>query len=360
VCANGKCTYQLEDVDTPCDDGLEATDEDACTPAGSCVGIDFCVGLVCPAKDSCHSVPLCSHGICAESIALADGTSCDDGNPDTVQDTCLNGACAGIDLCKDVVCQPQTQCHNTGTCNPLSGVCSNPLKIDDTPCDDGIDKTTGDKCGAGVCQGVDLCVVQAVQCSAKDQCHVAGVCFQGVCSDPEKTDGTACDDGNLETDDDVCMAGTCAGVDPCAGVTCPADDTCHVEGTCRDGICSAPVLPDDTVCQDDNTRTYFDVCTAGLCTGLLACDATCVAWASRTGLAETRDFGLRRTLPGEGWDTRAFAAGSITAAGANLGVKFLPAQNDANLVVGFSGEEGLLQTDMAYSMWCTHRKSCRQ
>ena len=48
-------------------------------------------------------------------------------------------------------------------------------------------------CQAGTCTGAN-----PVACSALDQCHVAGTCdtATGVCSNPNKPDGTGCDDGN--------------------------------------------------------------------------------------------------------------------------------------------------------------------
>src|SRR6185369_15307543 len=104
--------------------------------------------------------------------------------------------------------------------------------------------TTGDVCTNGVCGGVDACI--GVTCTALDQCHVAGVCIDhatGACSNPNKNNGTACNDGNANTTGDVCTNGVCAGVDACIGVTCTALDQCHVAGVCTDhatGACSNP------------------------------------------------------------------------------------------------------------------------
>ena len=57
------------------------------------------------------------------------------------------------------------------------------------------------------CQGTT-----AVFCTASDQCHVAGTCNpgSGVCSDPVAPDGTACSDGQFCTAD-ACSSGVCAG-----------------------------------------------------------------------------------------------------------------------------------------------------
>jgi hypothetical protein len=50
-------------------------------------------------------------------------------------------------------------------------------------------------------------------CAASDQCHTAGVCnpATGVCSNPAKADGSACDDENLCSQTDRCVSGVCTG-----------------------------------------------------------------------------------------------------------------------------------------------------
>ena len=83
------------------------------------------------------------------------------------------------------------------------GVCSNPVKTNGTTCNDGNACTTSDVCTNGTCGGT------AVVCTALDQCHDAGTCSGGVCSNPVKTNGTTCNDGNACTEGDVCTNGTC-------------------------------------------------------------------------------------------------------------------------------------------------------
>jgi hypothetical protein len=69
-----------------------------------------------------------------------------------------------------------------------------------------------------------------VTCTALDQCHVIGTCDHttGVCSNPNKVDGSACDDGNACTTGDVCTTGACAGT----AVVCQAG-TCNSSGQCQ-------------------------------------------------------------------------------------------------------------------------------
>jgi len=64
------------------------------------------------------------------------------------------------------------------------------------------------------CEVVSKC--EGVTCSAKDQCHEAGVCDPqtGTCSDPFATSGKTCDDGSATTRDDKCnSSGTCSGAE---------------------------------------------------------------------------------------------------------------------------------------------------
>src|SRR5262249_10558833 len=146
------------------------------------------------------------------------GSPCDDGNACTTVDTCQAGTCTGA---SPVVCTASDQCHEAGVCNPSSGVCSNPAKPNGTACDDGNACTTAETCRAGTGTGAT-----PVACSAADQCHTAGVCAPstGVCSNPAKPDGAACDDGNACTTVDTCRAGTCTAGSP---VMCAAADQCH-------------------------------------------------------------------------------------------------------------------------------------
>jgi hypothetical protein len=187
------------------------------------------------------------------------GSPCDDGNACTVGDTCVNGICTG----SPVICAPPDQCHTSGVCNPANGVCSNPARANGTACDDGNLCTQSDVCLSGVCSGTP------VTCTPSDQCHAAGTCNPGTgaCSNPTRPNGSACDDGNACTQSDVCTNGICTGSN---AVTCTASDQCHSPGTCNpvNGVCSNPVSPNGTACNDGNPGTVDDVCTSGICAGL--------------------------------------------------------------------------------------------
>jgi len=196
-------------------------------------------------------------GICSDP-PIADGTTCDDGDLCTKTDTCQAGACIGTD---PVTCTALDQCHVAGVCDHETGICSDPPIADGTACDDGDLCTKTDTCQAGACIGDD-----PVICTALDQCHDTGTCdpATGVCSSPELADGTACNDGNACTQTDTCMAGACIGDDP---VTCTALDQCHDAGVCdpETGICSDPPIADGTTCDDGDLCTKTDTCQAGAC-----------------------------------------------------------------------------------------------
>src|SRR5207253_1077321 len=133
-----------------------------------------------------------------------------------------------------------------GVCNPSTGLCSNPAKPDGSACNDTSACTQTDTCQGGACTGTN-----PVTCTAQDQCHVAGTCnpATGLCSNPAAPDGTACNDGDACTHIDACHGGICTGTNP---VTCPASDQCHDAGTCdaQTGTCSNPAKSDGAACDD--------------------------------------------------------------------------------------------------------------
>ena len=87
-----------------------------------------------------------------------------------------------------VVCAASDACHGVGTCNPSTGVCSNPNKPNGTTCNDG-----------NPCTQIDTCQERSLHrfepplvCTASDACHTAGTCnpATGACSNPSKANGT--------------------------------------------------------------------------------------------------------------------------------------------------------------------------
>eukprot|EP01059_Diplonema_ambulator_P030329 TRINITY_DN5151_c0_g1_i9.p1 TRINITY_DN5151_c0_g1~~TRINITY_DN5151_c0_g1_i9.p1 ORF type:complete len:6713 (+),score=1239.17 TRINITY_DN5151_c0_g1_i9:1796-20140(+) len=323
----GLCSDPAKPGGTPCDDGNPDTSDDKCNN-GACTGIVTCRGMSCTVQQPMCMMPTCSADQCIQSNK-PDGTTCNDANPGTTNDVCLNGVCAGIQKCASVVCIAQDQCHSVGVCSEATGECSNPVQTDGTPCDDGSPQTVGDECILGVCIGRDKCA--GVICQASDSCHDLGSCdpSTGLCTDPKKIDGslcndldittvndkcqngvcvgtlqcgsnqcspsipgcvrsscsngqcieiprpdgTTCNDGQLSTLNDKCLNGLCVGTNPCAGVVCKAMSQCHYAGDCElvTGKCTNPIKPDGTLCDDGLAATVTDVCTSGLCNGKSKC-----------------------------------------------------------------------------------------
>ncbi len=262
--ANGVCSNPLKADGSACSDNNSCTQTDTCQ-SGVCVGN---MPVMCPAPDACHVVGVCdgATGMCSNPIKF-DGTVCDDGDACTQSDICINGMCVGQ---TPVVCPAPDGCHDAPICNPMTGVCSNPAKIDGASCDDGNPCSQTDTCMAGVCVGGN-----PVICAAKDSCHTAGLCSPatGACSEPAKADGASCDDGDACTQIDSCKAGVCTGATP---VTCSAKDACHDVGVCEPmtGMCSDPFKVDGFGCNDANECTDADVCAMGSCVGKAKPDGT--------------------------------------------------------------------------------------
>src|SRR5439155_882599 len=254
--ATGRCSSPAKLDGAACNDG------NACTKTHPCHG-GFCPSpnpvLPAAADDCCHAATCDpATGQCS-SPAKPDGAACNDGNACTQTDTCQGGVCTGTN---PVTCAAADQCHDAGTCDPATGLCSSPAKPDGAACTDGNACTQPDPCQGGVCTGTN-----PVTCAAADQCHDAGTCdpATGRCSSPVRPDGSACDDGDACTHDDACEGGACGGVH----VLCVAADQCHTIGSCdpATGQCSNPAKQDGASCDDGNTCTRTDMCHGGVCIG---------------------------------------------------------------------------------------------
>lgn len=139
------------------------------------------------------------------------------------------------DICAGVACVAQDVCHDAGTCDPLTGVCSNPSKANGVACDDGIACTASSSCQGGICvSAAPTCRDESVQ-SDHGHCDLStGACVAD----------TDCPLYFTRPDGSVNKCGTTIGKDPATGVClyrgtyCPARG-CNVEacnpnsGTCE-------------------------------------------------------------------------------------------------------------------------------
>ena len=112
---DGDCcssTCQPEPSGDACDDGDLCTQTDACDGAGACVGADPVVCAAGGGDDDCGGAGTCdpATGACVGGPA-PDGTACDDGDPCTVDDACVAGACAAGEL-EPAACVGSFQCYD--------------------------------------------------------------------------------------------------------------------------------------------------------------------------------------------------------------------------------------------------------
>jgi hypothetical protein len=266
VCISGVCSGEI----LVCSANSDCSDDDVCNGIESCDGGVECLAgpaLDCGAPTQC-TIPRCDpvQG-CLTEVAL-DGTACDDGRLDTVNDTCVAGSCSGEVL----VCSANSDCSDGNVCNGIES------------CDGGLE------CLAGT----------PLACGAPTQCTTS-LCdpVQG-CLSINVPDGARCEDGRIDTLNDVCMAGTCSGeVFVCsANSDCSDGDVCNGIESCNGGMeclsgaplqCGAPtqctsprcdpvlgcqsdIAPDGTACDDAQANTTGDACMAGVCVGSEATD----------------------------------------------------------------------------------------
>src|SRR5204862_5638431 len=108
------------------------------------------------------------------------------------------------------------------------------------------------------------CRASASQCDAAESCIGTGAQCPANGNEP---DGSACDDQNPNTANDVCTGGNCQGTDLCGNATCLIPFNFCYETYCdpADGVCkTGGPLPDGTPCIDRNGPTN-QVCMNGEC-----------------------------------------------------------------------------------------------
>jgi len=302
-----------------------------CNEDGECIGDQL---MECP-DDQCKQQGACNLATGECDYQVLHDKACDDSNPCTVDDQCVEGDCLGdfepqVCPCEDtgdcaafedgllcngiLICLDQ-QCHVDAAsvvdceaalpgsclvrwCDESTGECLEENLAAGVPCQDGNDCTILDECdGGGACLGEtasdltpcdlddDLCTLDACQ---DGQC-LAGQpvscdqtlppCFvpecqpdTGDCQSIMAPDGTSCAN---EPDCDCDVAGTCVN-----------GETCH-DGLCLGGVnvCADCSLLSDAghPCDDEDPTTTGDFCFEKKCTGFVSGLWT-DAGADQTGL----------------------------------------------------------------------------
>jgi hypothetical protein len=232
-----------------------------CSVGGECTS-GFCAdGVCCSTACNAGACDACSVAAGAQIDGICyplTGNPCDDGDKCSVGDVCNAGACMSG---TPKACPPTDQCHLPGTCDPFNGLCDDPKKPEGTACDDSDACTQGDFCSGGACVSGP-----AVVCALPDACHLAGQCNpgSGQCFYAQKQDGAACDDGDACTQPGTCASGVCVGEAP---VVCPEPGPCDLAIACdpASGACVSFPKPDGATCNDGDLCTTGDTCVAGAC-----------------------------------------------------------------------------------------------
>ena len=201
-----------------------------------------------------------------------------------------------------ITCTPIDQCHDAGTCNPGTGLCSNPNKTDGASCNDGNACTAGDTCGGGVCNPGSPVVCTDNNGCTDDTCNPASGCVYTNNSNP-------CDDGNPCTQTDTCSGGVCVGSNPviCTDNNPCTDDTCNP----ATGLCVS-VANDGNPCTDGNICTN-DACVGGSCVGTAngVCGATGSVFYYRSNVSPGTEP-TTKPVPQVGIDSNADATAEAT------------------------------------------------
>ncbi|MSQ81575.1 MAG: hypothetical protein EXR77_01490 [Myxococcales bacterium] len=293
-CEGGKCgggPVTCGSVPNPCA-------EQACDTVLGCVAKPLNSGASCVSGDSCYIDEKCNNAVCSGKLIIGvddgnpctkdggegkglakckisheplDGTSCDDGEPCSIGDSCVKGACKAQPLvcndgnpCTQDACDPNKCVDNNGI--KVCGQCSYLPVKDGAVCEDGDKCTSKDSCKVGKCTGIDL--LSSGGCDDKnactnDNCQPGAGCIN-VPIDPQKT--VFCDDGDPCTEVDKCASATCKGVprdckdtDPCTNDKCDPQAV-DLKKACLHESYEGP-------CNDNDKCSSNDLCTGGTCTG---------------------------------------------------------------------------------------------
>lgn len=275
------------------------------SPTSACEVCDPSVSQTAYSPLSCDDGDQCTTDSCDTTLGclnavVADNTPCDDGLFCTENEVCTAGACGG-GTPLDCSGSPG-ECFEPGVCNEAADQCDPPAPSPaGDVCGGAICQTAGTCDGAGTCQGA-----APVDCSAFDGECTVGQCnaTTGACEAVNVTNGTACDDGDACTNNDVCGGGVCGG----SAVACDDGNPCTVESCDPVLGCVSVPAADGLACDDGNACTTADSCTAGVCGGSAvtcddgnectvdSCDAVLGCQAAPASAGTTCDDGLFCTV----------------------------------------------------------------
>jgi|GEM_PF-5073457 len=263
LCLNNKCKY-IPLTGPECDDNDPLSSPDLCR-MGYCIGDwDECKDASdCNDENEC-TTDKCITGACFQS-PMSSG-SCNDGDPDTYNDTCAGGWCGGfLRTCfDDEACDDNNEC-TTHVCNDI-GECVG-QNLDGMSCQDGDPFSVGDTCKNGVCIGY------LPECDTDAECFDGETCTRDVCIRQlcvyEPLNNVICPDAEPNPPMGVCYNGSCVE----SWGECENDEDCEDGNICTvDSCIGGSCLQHNAVgtdCNDGDPSTYGDRCDDGWCGGFL-------------------------------------------------------------------------------------------
>lgn len=292
-CPNVPCMQAICQANLTCAYVVDDSNIVGCLDSYFCNGIEVCNSGICYAgtPPSCDDANECTTDTCDTGLNACThvprtGASCTSSNLCAITAECSAGG--SCDPVTTTTCDPATACHVSLGCNPGSGICEYNTQSDGTSCNDGNACTTVDECSSGSCVGTT-----PVVCTPLDQCHVAGTCNTGtgICTNPQKSTGTACNDNDFCTTNDQC-----SNVGTCVGTTGHSCDSVSYDTQCQsvscDSLGSQCVIndfSDGTFCDTGNPTgscSTQDVCISGACTDQYQSASLCRAAANDCDVAE--------------------------------------------------------------------------
>lgn len=257
TCTRGTCGFTYAAVGTPLPTQTVGDCKTAqCDGHGAIVQANNDADL--PVDNNACTSDVCSAGV-PSNPNQSEGTPCG-----TALLCNANGTCVGCNTASD--CGTNTECKTFTCSNSQCG-------ISYTATGTAAGTQTAGNCQKSACDGAGNIsnVADATDTPADDgNACTDETCVSGAPQHPNKSNGTACSDGNGCTLADTCQSGTCTAG---AAKVCTALDQCHTAGTCTpaSGSCSTPLQPAGTFCNGTSVCTAAGACvqcnTASDCPG---------------------------------------------------------------------------------------------
>jgi hypothetical protein len=177
TCHGGRCVPTCPAVCPACQ---------TCNPAtGECIPNGAAAGQPCGTCRTCNATGQCA--------IVADSTSCDDGNPCTINTVRTNGVCGGPSANQGKICGTST--HGGTALRCCNGACPDPNCVPSGP--------TGVSCGGSSdCIALNCCAQQGTTCNASAVC----ACFFAEATEKCASDH---DCSMVAGPQKACICGTC-------------------------------------------------------------------------------------------------------------------------------------------------------